>query len=145
MPSITEYAWLTVSEGKFASVSPNNNAGLSELTRGAPIEEVLHNLLISEWRRSDLKDIPVRGEMEIQIERPAEYYPPNGLSAAVSLDGEQEGSFEQKVRRVQRRFEVNGWDFHRVITAINMGPRLIFTKPEAAPDSQPFVEPNVIE
>jgi hypothetical protein len=142
--NITEYAWLTVTDGTFTSCRPATPA-LSELVRGAPIDSVLQNLAVAEWLRSDAKTIPALGNIEVQIQRSVEYYPPTGTSAAVSLDDEHEGSFEERVQRVQWRYEVNGWDLHRVIYTVNMGPRLIFTKPRGMPDTLPFVEPNVTE
>jgi hypothetical protein len=142
--NITEYAWLTVTDGTFTSCRPVTPA-LSELVPGAPIDSVLQNLAVAEWHRSDAKPIPALGNIEIQIQRSVEYHPPTGNSAAVSLDDEHEASFEEQVQRVQRRYEVNGWDFHRVIFAVNMGPRLIFTKPGGTPDTLPFAEPNITE
>ena len=139
---ITEYAWLRVRDGQLVSFRPASPA-LSELKPDTDIDKVLENLFISEWHLSAPRPSPASAESEVQIERQVEYYPPPGHSAAVSLDDEEEGTFEEKVRRVQHRFEVNGWTFHQVISAMNMGPRLIFTKPEGAPDTQPFAEPNL--
>jgi len=138
---ITEYAWLNVRNGNLVSFRPHCPA-LSELKPDTEIGKVLDNLLISEWRLSAPRISPPNAEFEIQIQRQVEYYPPLGQSAAVALDDE-DGTFEEKVRRVQHRFEVNGWDFHQVISATNMGPRLIFTKPKGAPDTQPFAEPHL--
>jgi hypothetical protein len=55
-----------------------------------------------------------------------------------------EGLAEQ-VKKIQRRFEVNGWDLHEVLCTMNRGRMMIFTKPEGTPDVRPFVEPNVKE
>jgi hypothetical protein len=56
--------------------------------------------------------------------------------ASVELDG------REPLEVVRRRFEVNGWDFSGVLRPLNAGTRLFFSKPENAPDNQPFLEPN---
>lgn len=138
---IIEYAWIAIEDGVVRSVRPRHPA-LLELKRGDIILSALANLAVAEWRRSTNDAIPSHGAYEIQIERPTEYYPPKGLIAAVLLEGEP-GTFDEQVRRVVQRYEVDGWDFHQVIAATNAGPQLIFTKPEGTPDVQPFPEPNI--
>jgi hypothetical protein len=56
--------------------------------------------------------------------------------AGVPLDG---GPLEA----VRQRYEVNGWDFLELVQTMNAGPIALFSKPEGAPDYQPFFEPNV--
>lgn len=141
MPQITEYAWLKVLDGKLVSFRPTH-PGFSELTRETSIGDVLRNLIISEWCLSDPGSTPANGEAELQIERQCDDYPPKDNITVVSLDGE-EGSFDEIVRRVQYRYEVNGWTLRRVISTTNAGQHLFFSKPEGAPDSQPFAEPHM--
>jgi hypothetical protein len=43
---------------------------------------------------------------------------------------------------VRQRFEVNGWDFRDVVRPQMGSTRAIFSKPEGAPDHQPFFEPS---
>lgn len=50
---------------------------------------------------------------------------------------------DETLEVVRQRYEVNGWDFEGFVHAQNMGPMALFSKPESAPDQQPFSEPNV--
>jgi hypothetical protein len=49
---------------------------------------------------------------------------------------------DESLDAVRQRFEVNGWDFLELVRPQNGGACALFSKPEGAPDNQPFFEPN---
>jgi hypothetical protein len=61
---------------------------------------------------------------------------PTRRVAGVMLEG-------NSLEAVRQRYEVNGWDFLELVQTQNAGPVALFSKPEGAPDYQPFFEPNV--
>lgn len=50
---------------------------------------------------------------------------------------------DESLDAVRQRFEVNGWDFKEVIHSGNKRRTALFSKPDSAPDYQPFLDANV--
>jgi hypothetical protein len=44
---------------------------------------------------------------------------------------------------VRQRYEASGWNLDQTASSANPGPIARFSKPECAPDLQPFLEPNL--
>lgn len=138
---VTDYGWIKVNNGLVIEVRPKSNPAFLEIAKCADFASTWNNLQIAEWVLSPGHKIPKTAEFEIQIERPKEFTPPVGNAAIVVVEGP--GSFSDNVRTIQHRFEVNGWDFVEVISAMNAPPSMIFTKPAGTPEVFPFVEPSV--
>jgi hypothetical protein len=139
---IVQFAWIHVINGKIFQVQqPYDDPALMEIKRGDDFQNALRNLEVSEWRLSPGQTILQAGETQIEIQRDAEYDHPTGEFIVVPVDGE--GTVAERVKRIQHRFEVNGYDFIQVFKSMNRDFEMHFRKRTGAPDVQPFVEPNL--
>src|SRR5437899_1136353 len=107
---ILDHAWIHVVDGKVYEVRPDKEPAFMEIKRGDDFQSALENRQISEWRLAPGQTVPTSGEADIELHRDKEYEPPKGRAASVDVpDGD--GTLLERVKRIQRRYEVNGWDF----------------------------------
>jgi hypothetical protein len=139
-----EYGYIHIESGKVVGVRYHDSPTLTAALYEASLERVLPLLTANGWKRSDANPIPATGHL--RIERSVTH-PPQETDkyrvAVCEIDGE--GTLQERVQRIQYRWEVNGWDLIQVWEhgGLNFGPRMFFCKPRSAPDNTPFVQASL--
>jgi hypothetical protein len=140
-----EYGYIHVTNGKVMGMRPATHPNLTAVVHAGLIEGVLEAVGSCGWERDSTEPIPSTGDVQIRIRRSILEEPKDTGDyrvASCPIDGN--GPLQERIDRIQRHWEVNGWELLQVWErgGLNFGPRMYFKKPRSAPDVTPFVNPN---